>query len=132
MDNTVEAALRAAHRLAWHWQHEFVTVEHLLLSWCRQGHWRCNESKQALEQELAAFVYAHNPQAAVFTGCTATLGLKRVIQRSQDLASLLPLGKSGQLLPLAICVERNSFAAYLLHRLGVVEELKNNRWGSDN
>jgi|SRR5699024_375528 len=129
MHSRVEVALRAAHRLAWQQQHEYVTVEHLLLTWCRQGYWECAASKCALEQELWAYVEAHNSRALEFAGCSATLGLKRVILRSRELASHIPLGKEVYLLPLAICVERNSYAAYVLHKLGLVEKLKCNVWG---
>lgn len=125
MHEKVENVLRLAHQFAWREQHEYVTVEHLLLMWCCS---RCQceeEAERFMLEEVQRFVRTNNVRLQEFEGCSATLGLKRVLERCGRLSLSLPKERDEWLLPLAMCMERNSYAAYVLHKYGVAALLKN-------
>lgn|SRR5699024_940641 len=132
MHEAIHRALRAAHSFAWQQRHEYVTVEHLLMMVCRDIGENSNwQYAGQVEDDLNAYIAANNPtlcgEAIKLLGCTATVGLKRVVSRMKELLRQEEVigSEAFMLMLLAFCVEKNSFAAYALHKHGASQALQN-------
>ena len=127
LSKTLEAALIKAIREAKTYNHEFVTVEHMLYGLLHDELTayiisECGGSVETLKHKLEAFFAAEIPTISSTTGGdpTQTIAFNRVLQRA--VAHVQSCGKkevdSGDVL-VAIFSEAESHAVYFLSSIGV-------------
>lgn len=123
LENTLSQAFRTAHEH----RHEFMTVEHLLLSLLDNGSaakvlLACGANIAQLRQELFSFLEANTPLLPPGDDREAhpTLGFQRVLQRA--VVHVQSSGKkevTGANVLVALYNEKNSQAVYLLRKQDV-------------
>ncbi|MBI5921453.1 MAG: ATP-dependent Clp protease ATP-binding subunit ClpA [Betaproteobacteria bacterium] len=123
----LEVSLHMAFVEARQKRHEFITVEHLLLSLldnpsAAQVLRACAANIEELRKELAAFIAEHTPTVSGTDEIDTqpTLGFQRVIQRA--ILHVQSSGKkevNGANVLVAIFGEKDSHAVYFLQRQGV-------------
>ncbi|WP_297449751.1 ATP-dependent Clp protease ATP-binding subunit ClpA [Ferrovum sp.] len=123
----LEVSLHMAFVDARQKRHEFITVEHLLLSLTENAAalevlQACGADVGGLREKLSTFIQENNPQ----TGGTGTvdtqptLGFQRVIQRA--ILHVQSSGKkevTGANVLVAICGEKDSHAVFFLNQQGI-------------
>ena len=126
LSRELDQCLNQAFRHARDQCHEFMTVEHLLLSLLDSGNVQavlkaCGSNVEALKSELASYLNHHTPiLKSPDVEIQPTLGFQRVLQRA-----LLQVQSSGQkeVTPTNVLVslfgERETQAIYILNRQGV-------------
>lgn len=129
LDDELEKTLRSAWQSARAKQHEFVTVEHLLLALLGNPSARellhdCGVDLQALGDELEDFIANHAPQRLADneadTPPSPTLGVRRILQRANMHAQATGEKQAtGADALVAVFGERESHAAWFLHRQNI-------------
>ena len=135
LDDELENSLRQAWQLADEKQHQFVTVEHVLLALLRnpsaaQVLRHCKADLQVLHHELEAFIAEHTPplglaekkrhNATQKTKATLTLGVQRVLQRATIHArSSGRTQATGANVLVAVFGERECHASHFLNKHGI-------------